>query len=212
MKKTLIIPFQIILILSIIGCQNIDKKEKESVQKEREVVQTEFGILKPERDSLSVELDINNFNNWFDLVNRVEKIACNDSLPKLTLASDKALNTIYFLNTCLEDESMHLIKTKNIIEIHNNKINQNVFPLDSLESVLRRDIENNGKNPEWSESPEKLIVFISFDTKNEFDKLPHTLKQLTETYNRITNKTDIKIWLDNKEHFNPPPPAAAITE
>src|SRR5690606_22979361 len=123
--------------------------------------------------------------------NRTEKIVCNDSIPKITSTTDSEIKTIYFRNTCLKKDSIRIIKTKNVIEIYNNKISKNDesgIPLDSLENVLRKDIENNGKNLELSESSEKLTICIQFDDKNDFKNLPNILKQLTETYYRITNK------------------------
>jgi hypothetical protein len=200
--------FAVILILAIIGCQNIDKKEKKSVQKETALIQMEFGKWKTQNDSLGVELDVNNFENWFDLINRTEKIVCNDSIPKITSTTDSEIKTIYFRNTCSKEDSFRIIKTKNVIAIYNNKIsknNESSIPLDSLENVLRKNIENNGENLGLSESPEKLTICIQYDDKNEFNSLPNILNQLTETYYRITNKTDLKILLIDKNYFNPPP-------
>ena len=198
-----------LLVMTIIGCQNLDKKEKNLVQKEKPFVQKEFGKWKTKNDSLGVELDFNRFKNWTDLVKRTEEIICNDSLPKITLKTDKELKTIYFRNFCWNDDSFKFVKQKNVFEIYNDTINRNgerTFPLDSLESVLRRDIKNNGENPRLSENPEKLMIFVYYDNKYGFKKLPETLDQLTETYNRITNKTDIKISLIDKENFSPPLP------
>ncbi|MBL4887462.1 MAG: hypothetical protein JKZ03_03225, partial [Flavobacteriaceae bacterium] len=79
------------------------------------------------------------------------------------------------------------------------------YPLDSLESILRRDIANNGKNPRLSDNPGKLLIYISYD-KNGIEKLPNTLNKLTQAYEKITNKTDIKIWLNERFDFPPPPP------
>ncbi|TWO29333.1 hypothetical protein E1J38_015000 [Seonamhaeicola sediminis] len=214
MENKFKISFAIILILAIIGCQNIDKKEKESVQKETALIQMEFGKWKTQNDTLGVELDVNNFENWFDLVNRTEKIVCNDSLPKVTLTTDNEIKTIYFRNTCLKEDPARIIKTKNVIGIYNNKISKNKeygIPLDSLESVLRKDIENKGKNLEFSESSEKLTICIQYDNKNDFKNLPNILKQLTVTYYRITNRTDLKILLVDENYFSlPPHPKAKI--
>jgi len=201
MRTNIKILYLILLILTIIGCQNSEKKEKPLVQKE-------YGIWNAENDSLGVELELNRFSNWKDLLERTERIVCNDSLPKITLKTDKELKTIYFRNPCWENFGCILIKQKNVIEIHNDTINkndENFYPLDSLESVLRRDIENNGKNPRLSDNPDKLLIYISYDN-NGFKKLPKTLDKLTQIYNRITNKTDIKIWLNEKIYILPPPP------
>jgi len=208
MENKFKISFAVILILTIIGCRNIDKKENESVQKETALVQMEFGKWNKQNDSLGVELDVNNFENWLDLINQIEKIVCNDSIPKITLTTDSEIKTIYFRNTCSKEDSFRIIKTKNVISIYNNKISKNIesgIPLDSLENVLRKNIENNGENLELSESPEKLTICIQYDDKNDFENLTKTLKQLTETYYRITNKTDLKILLIDKKYFSPPP-------
>ena len=205
----------ILLVLTIIGCGNIDKKEKGSKEKETYLIQMEFGNLASENSSLGVELKTNQFDNWFDLVERTGKIVCNDSLPKITLTLDNKIKTIYLRNPCWEDDSSKIIKQKNVIEIHNNKIFKNkksIFPIDSLKSVLKRDIENNGGNPILSENSEKLLVFISYDKNNGFKNLSSTLNQLTETYYGVTNNTDIKIWLTDKEYFNPPPRPEEKTE
>ena len=77
--------------------------------------------------------------------------------------------------------------------------------MDSLEGVLRKDIENKGKNLELSESPEKLTICIQYDDENNFKNLPNILNQLTETYYRITNKTDLKILLIDENYFSLPP-------
>ncbi len=200
--------FAVILILALIGCQNIDKKEKVSVQTETGLIEMEFGKWKTKGESLGVDLDVNNFENWFDLINRIEKIVCNDSLPKMTLKTDSEIKTIYFRNTCSKEDSFRIIKTKNVIAIYNNKIsknNESGIPLDSLENVLRKDIDNNGKNLDLSESSEKLTICIQYDDKSEFNNLPNILNQLTETYYRITNKTDLKILLIDENYFSPPP-------
>tara|TARA_R110001583_G_scaffold190587_1_gene354953 strand:+ start:346 stop:978 length:633 start_codon:yes stop_codon:yes gene_type:complete len=195
------ISFLILLILTIIGCNNSDKKEKQ-------LVKIEFGNLDSASDSLGVELKLNQFKNWRDLLERTERIACNDSLPKITVKSDNKIKTIYLRNPCWEDFGCILIRQRNVIEIHNDTINKsdmNFYPLDSLQNVIKRDIENNGENPELCDNPEKLLFYVSYD-KNQMGNLPKTLDKLTESYNRITNKTDIKIWLNEKIYFVPPPP------
>jgi uncharacterized lipoprotein NlpE involved in copper resistance len=56
MKADIKIPFLILLILTILGCQNSDKKEKQLVQKV-------YGNLSTINDSLGVELELDRFNN-----------------------------------------------------------------------------------------------------------------------------------------------------
>ena len=205
MRTKIKISVLIFLVLTIIGCQNVEKKEENLNQEEKDLIEKEFGKLKTENDSLEVELNINQFNNWNDLAGRTEKIVCNDSLPIIKLTTDKELKTIYFHNVCWDGSSFKGIKQKNVVEIHNDMIkkNERIFPMDSLKSVLRRDIENNGKNPQLSENPNKLTILISYDHK--FQNLLKILNQLIKTYEKITNETDINIRLIDKENFKIPP-------
>lgn len=207
MKNTLKISFALILILLSNGCGKVEKKEQEPIEKEIAIVQREFGKWKTKNDSLGVELNTKKFNNWNDLVERAGKIVCNDSIPKITLRTNNEIRTIYFHNPCWEDDSYKIIKSKNVIEIHNDTIfkhKKGTFPLDSLKSVLKMDINNNGINPILSENLKKLVISISYDKKNEFNKLLANLNELTEQYYEITNNTDIKIWLTDKEFLIPP--------
>ncbi len=197
--------FKILLCISfnliIIGCQN-------SVKKEELVIEKDFGRWDEKRKSLGVELIYDRFENWTDLLERTNRIVCNDSIPKITLKSDIETKTIYFHNPCWEDFACILIKQKNTIEIHNDIINKNderFYPLDSLEGVLKKDYENNGKNPKLSDNPEKLLIYVSYDN-NEFKNLPETLDKLTQAFELVANNTNIKIWL-NKKFFFPTPPA-----
>ncbi|QXP52514.1 hypothetical protein [Cellulophaga sp. HaHa_2_1] len=207
MRTNTKISILILLILTIIGCQNSAKKVPMLIKKD-------FGKWEKENDSLGVELGHAGFDNWIDLLNRTGSIACNDSIPKITLKTDNQIKTVYFRNPCWENFACILIKEKNTIKIHNDSIgkyHEDLYPLDSLTSILRRDIKNNGKNPMLSDSPEKLLIYISYD-KNGFENLPNTLNKLTQSYELITNKTDINIWLDEKLDTPPPPPPKELGE
>lgn len=197
--------FLTLLILTIVGCKNYEKKENLLVQKE-------FGKWRKDNDSLSVELNLKEFKNWHELIERAERISCNDSVPKITLKTENILKTIYFQNPCWENFGCILIKEKNVIEIHNNKISKNsgeLYSLDSLKNILKRDFENNGKNPSLSDNPEKLLIQISYD-KNEFKNFEKTLEKLIKTYEEIAKKRNINIWLNEKIEIipltKPPPP------
>jgi len=207
MKTNFVISFLFLLILTTIGCDN-------TVKKERELVETEFGKKYTENKSISVELALEDFKDWRSLLARTQRIACNDSLPKITLKTDTELKTVYFHNPCWERFACILIKEKNTIKVHNDSIGkfyEDLYPLDSLFPILIRDLENNGKDQSLSDSPDKLLIYISYD-KNGFENLPETLDKLTRAYELISNKTDISIWLDQKVDIAPPPPPPLLEE
>jgi len=192
-----------LIILAAISCQDIERKEK----KER-LMFVDYGKWNTQNDSLGVELKLRELNDFRELLNRTEDIVCNDSLPKITIKTDQKIKTIYFHNPCSENYGCILIKQKNVIEIHNDTIFKSwelSYPLDSLENVLLRDIENYGKNPELADNPRKLLIYLSYDSLQP-DKLYRTLDVLTDVYSEITDSTNINIWLNERNNFIPPPP------
>ncbi|MDY2588509.1 hypothetical protein [Winogradskyella aquimaris] len=191
----------IILILCIFGCQNAEQKPIKKIEKN-------FGLYENESDSIAVELKLNEFNNWNELLERTEQIVCNDSLPKITFNNNSIIKRVYLRNPCWEGIGCILIKQKNTIQIHNDTISKSdrfFYPLDSLTSVLKKDFENNGKIPSWSVSPEKLMIFISYDNNN-MERLPKTIERVLNEYEKLTDSVVLKIWLNEKFDIPPPPP------
>ncbi len=169
-----------------------------SCRYKEQLPQRDFGKFEKSTDSLSVELIYSQFSNWDELIKRVDEIVCNDSVPKMTLRSNTEVNTIYFHTPCWERHSCLLYFKKNIIRVCNDSIGkpQNViYPLDSLEGFLKKDIENRGKDPYLSESPDKLIFRVSYDN-SRFKNFPQTMAKVVEVYETVTNKTDIYIQLE----------------
>lgn len=204
MTNLIKISFLILMFLTLFSCQNSEQKPVKKTE-------MDFGLLEDENDSIAVELKLNEFKSWKKLLERTEQISCSDSLPKITIENDSLIKRVYLRNFCWEGVGCILIRQRNIIEIHNdtvNKSDENFYPLDSLPGVLKRDLENNGKNPKLSDNPEKLLVYISYD-KNGLEKLPNTLNQLTKSFKQITDRKDLKILL-NEKFFIPPPPNESI--
>ena len=186
------------MFLTLLSCKNVNRKSDNLIEKD-------FGLLEKENDSISVEINLSEFNDWKKLLKRTEQIVCNDSLPKIIIKKENTYKNVYLRNPCWEKLTCLLIKEKNILEIHNDKINKigNIFyPLDSLPKILKRDLENNGTNPELSENPEKLVILISYDY-NGIQKLPNTLDKLTSSFEQVTNKNNLKIWLNRKVEVIP---------
>ncbi|CAL2101808.1 conserved exported protein of unknown function [Tenacibaculum sp. 190130A14a] len=196
----------ILLLLAFCGCQHFNKKPEKIINKS-------FGLLNNENDSTSVELDLNKLNNWEELIKRTTQIVCNDSIPKISIKNDSVIKHIYFRNICWKNFGCVLIREKNTLSIYNDTIkksNETFYSLDSLTTVLKRDIENNGQNPSWSDNPEKLLINVSYD-QNGLEKLINVLNLLTEAFEKVTDRKDIKIILNEKLVFltppsQPPPP------
>ena len=201
MKNYIQIAFLILIVLSIISCQNLK-------QKDTPLDLIEFGIEESQNDSLGVELKLDSFDDFKDLINRVNQIVCNDSLPKIVIKNKKKNKSVYLRNPCSENYGCILIRSRNSVDIINDTIFKHwekYYPLDSLDNVLKRDLNNYGKNPFYSDHPEKLLIRVYY-TKEGIKRLPKMLDKLTKTYSKLDSIHEIKIWLTNYYPFIPAPP------
>ncbi|MBL7471204.1 hypothetical protein [Robertkochia sediminum] len=191
----------IFALVSLIGCKSTAPKKKILVQKN-------FGTHYPSDHLRGVDIHPENYATWSDILRRVLSVACQDSIPKVTFETDKEKKVVYFDNYCPEAYLCVLVKQKNILIMHNDSISKGggkFYTIDSLAPFLKRDIENKGKDPLWSDHPNKLTIYLSYDD-NSFENFESTLDTLTKTYEKLTERTDINILLDVKKELSPPPP------
>ena len=172
----------ILIIIGMTGCQRVEEKETPIVVKD-------YGKWEYISDSLSVELHLENFKSYKELVERTERIKCNDSFPKLILSKGNEMKTIYFQNFCYENYTCVLIKQRNTIQIYKDSVIKNdlFYHMDSLAGILKKDLENYGKELFLCDAPDKLIIYISYDG-NGLEKLPRTIDKLTEVYEMASKR------------------------
>ena len=198
MKKYSIILFSIVCVI-VISCTNNFNEESILIHKS-------YG-WKIQDTSLITDLDYKNFKKFKGFVKRIETIVCEDSIPRITLKHKDYIQYIRISNPCYFKYACVLLKSKNIITIHNNIIDKKgeLYPMDSLEFIIKRDLNNYGKIPSYADHPDKLLFRITYDT-DKFEQFPEILETLVNTYDKITQKQDIKIWIEEHTYVLPPPP------
>lgn len=198
MKKYSIILFSFVCIIGI-SCTSNSNEESLLIHKN-------YG-WETQDDGGFVTADYKNFKSFKEFVNHIQTIVCEENIPRITLKNKQNIQHISLSNPCHLKYSCVLVKRKNIITLRNDIVEKQgrFYPLDSLELIMKRDLDNYGKRPLYADDPKKILFKIIYDT-DEFLRFPETLKILVEVYEKTTQKTDIKIWLETPIPVPPPPP------
>lgn len=190
--------------------KNNDSLSSNKTIKEKKI--KTYGIIFPERDSISVNLNLDEYKTYEELLKRLEQIDCKERIPKIILKNKNETKKIYFHLACVELKKGGT-KERNVIEIYNDEIfkkGKKIPSIDSLANFLKKDITNYGKNYKLSESPNKLIILVSFDKKSSPKKLKNTLQKITNAFDKIGGKNILKInlskFIPTPTPKTPPPP------
>lgn len=184
------------------------KVENQIIEKVQEVIT--YGLYFPEQDSISVNLNLNEYKTYEELLERFKQISCSDRIPKITIENDSILKKIYFASYC-DRNTTPILKNKNVIEIYDDKIyrgyDEELLPLDSANTYVERNLKNFGKKEYLSESPDKLFFVINYDSKSKISKLEGNLLKLTKVFDEVGGNNRLNVLLMQLAPTAPPPPA-----
>ncbi|HKK66694.1 MAG TPA: hypothetical protein VJ946_00735 [Bacteroidales bacterium] len=169
-----------------------------------------FGKDSSKNDSLSTFVNLYHFTKMDSLFKRIEDIVCKDSIPKILINSKRNEKIIYPINKCYRGMDISIRPPHNHIYIYDDTIVKyfvDTYPIDSLENVMQKDIENMGKNPDWCDHPVKLYTLFG-DKHYNPNKLENKLNKACNIYEKLTNRRDIKIYITLPPLPPPPPPEA----
>lgn len=194
-----------IFLIVVSGCKNERQQDKNIDLTEKVVSNIEDNM---------VALEFSEFDDFRNLLKRVDEIVCNDSVPVVIMRVNDTTYIHKVSTPCWDKIGDILIKQKNVLIVHDDSIEKRFtkpwmckkFELSKLGSVLEKDISNNGKDENWSESPAKHILSISV-SNDSLNKLQPIFLELSRAYERNFLNSDIRIWLtDYTPYFEPPPP------
>ncbi|WP_194428395.1 hypothetical protein [Psychroflexus planctonicus] len=158
--------------------------------------------------SLSIQIDINDFNDYGELIKSIEKISCSDSIANLTFTKDNIKKRINVFSFCPEKIPIYDPKHRNTIYFENEKLikNEKIFDIDSLNYILENDLKNYGENPKFAESPEKLAIIILDDNNGNLNSITLFLDKLTDIYDSIDKSVSLNVMMAEYIEIPPLPP------
>lgn len=183
-------------IICFMGCKNV---------KDETMILKEYGYYEKSLRGKEVELDFDSFKNFKSLVTRLNDLACSDSVSQINIKNGNIKKVITLSNICYMKYGCVLIKQRNVIEIHNERVFKygNMYPLDSLKNLMKREYFNKNMSSSYCENPDKFLIRISYD--DDFDSLRKLLNMITDYYDDISPGVSLKLWLENPILVMPPP-------
>jgi len=189
-----------ILLFAILLCTNCSDDSE---------LTTYHGLIDKANQSNIVKLELTNYNTFNELVDRIEQISCNDRVPTISIKNDNEETLLGLANPCWEGVACIHIKKRNVLKIKDEKIRMtNEVTIDSLEIYMARHYSNNGEFPQFSESPNKALISITYEQK-EMKNLKIILINILNNYSMLDLDLPLIVSLDKQI---PPPPPTPLLE
>ena len=123
-------------------------------------------------------IDLNTYEQFNDLVERIEQLSCQDSIPTLKIQGKQVSKLIAFHNICWEEVGCILVKRRNKLKIINDSIQiDRKISLDSIDTYLKEHYLNVNDSYLFSEDPRKAMVSIEYEN--------HSMGNLENVIDRI---------------------------
>lgn len=171
----------LIIILLLASCGN----------QKKEII--EYGIKQKNADSLSVSVRISDFDNYENFIDRLKQITCYDSIPRIVLETENKILNIYPIEYC--EIPMFHPKFRNTFFIQKDSIikNERKVEFAELSKLMKQNFGNMGEKADFAESPEKVLFIFEFYENKGVDGIEKYLETITESYDLLQSKTELKI-------------------
>lgn len=199
----------ILPLLLLLACE--EPIVAEPIRKQLSSKQTKhkkYGFFDDFDSKKEVPIAIGNFSTIIDLDNRMQDIACSDSLPKITFNSEDTIKTIYFSEGCRRNYICILIIEKNIIQVTKDSVfkGSDVLPIKDLFSIMDKDYHNFGNDLMYSDSPDRIGINIVYERDEKVEELIPLLDKITNAFEALNVNDPLRIYLSEKLMIKPPPP------
>jgi hypothetical protein len=145
-----------------------------------------YGKSKNEGINLEVPLKLSSFKNYGLFIERVRKIICNDSIPKIVVKQKNITRNFFINEQCepiiFDPDGKHYVTFKNGKPHEWQTINE--INKDSLYKKLSSDFL-------YLNDPKFFLVIIESEKKNNMKGIETFLIELTQEYDNM--KTDLEL-------------------
>ena len=152
-------------------------------------------------------IDLESVESFEKLVSILENLNYKSKKGYLKIESENENFNVLIATTFGQSFGPILIKYKNILSISNDSLKKKKsYPLIELKTIMKKDLENFGAEPEFSQSPEKLVISVTCEI-NELEKL---IIKIATTFNEIKSESiknlEMNLSLNERIEIYPTPP------
>ena len=180
MKKYILLTF-VTLIILFSSC---------SLKNNKLTIEYNKSLVKTDLNKVIVQINIDSISDFKRFQEKIQSAVCSNEIPLILFQINDTIKKIYTTEFCWNDLIAPSYKARNNIDIKDDVIrkDEKIYSPDSLCSLMKKDFLNYGKNPSFSDHPEKLTINISYRTK-EFKNLKLLLNRITNCYDNLGIKT-----------------------
>ena len=157
-------------------------------------------------DSLIVSINVEKYNKYEKLIEEIDSISCTEKIPFVEIETDSTIFNLLAYHICSEEHLIADYKTRNIIGLNNDSIliNKDLeFSIDSLDTILKKQYLNYGKDENFSVSPEKAVLFFYSDLDTDNRIIKERILKIINGYLNIRSKETDSIKLKIAFEFYP---------
>ena len=149
-------------------------------------------------------IDLNTYEQFNDLVERIEQLSCQDSIPTLKIQGKQVSKLIAFHNICWEEIGCILVKRRNKLKIINDSIQiDRKISLDSIDTYLKEHYLNVNDSYLFSEDPRKAMVSIEYEN-HSIGNLENVIDRITDSYSKLSIEIPLVLVLERPRPPAPP--------
>ncbi|GGK29922.1 hypothetical protein GCM10007962_25250 [Yeosuana aromativorans] len=162
-----------------------------------------------ENDSTITQITLDSLKNFNELVDKIDKIVCTDSIPVINFENTQSEFKIMPMNSCSSEMAcfrpfLVTISPDSIRIDYHKKIG-----IENLFTALELNLLNKDKNPLHGDSPAKTIFEVQVDSIYNIKKTSDLLVKIVNSYNELNKKNKdslfLKIWFSKRKSYPPPP-------
>ena len=166
----------------------------------------DYGFLKNEKGSLKVSLELSEFKNYGELIDRIREITCNDSIPTIVIKEKNLIRNIYPIEHC--EPMIFDPDGKHYISFAKGKFYKDHFSkeikTDSLDWTLKNDFAYFKVEGE-TDVVKSYFTIIESNRNEKVEGIENFLTDLTQEYDKLKTELELNISFWEVVPYSPPP-------